>query len=256
MFWYWEGYHPPHNKERILPGGMMEITINMTNTPFCIYDHESGDASCVVYGPMLAGARTEPFVIDTAEPMNLLSVLFKPGGAPPFFGVSGRDLHNLHLPLEDVWGVDACDLYCDLREAPTTLARFRLLERALAKRLIDPHQRHRAVNYALEMFQSALPSVTVKQVQRDIALSSTRFLQVFREEVGMTPKQFSRVQRFQRALDHIAHEEVVDWAEVALACGYYDQSHFINEFRSFAGITPSAYAPQSAEHRLNVPVLD
>jgi hypothetical protein len=58
-------------------------------------------------------------------------------------------------------------------------------------------------------------------------------------EVGMTPKLFLRIQRFQRALAKIG---CLDRAQVALACGYFDQSHLIRDFSEFAGITPAEYA--------------
>ena len=66
-------------------------------------------------------------------------------------------------------------------------------------------------------------------------------LDLFTAEVGLTPKVFSRLRRFRRALDRVADRPAVDWTVIALECGYYDQAHFIHDFRSFAGMTPTAY---------------
>jgi len=252
MFWYWEDYHPTHPRERILPGGMMEITISLSDVPFQIDD----GASHSIRGPMAAGARSTPFIIDTSQPMSILSVWFKPGGALPFFGVPGHELHNLHLPLEILWGRSANYLYEQLREAKSSAERFRILECALLARLYHADERHQAVNYALNIFRASPHTVKISDVVDAIALSPTRFIQVFREDVGMTPKQFCRVQRFQHALNLIASQQSVNWVDVALACGYYDQAHFINDFRRLAGITPALYAPQSREHNTNLPVHD
>jgi AraC-like DNA-binding protein len=52
---------------------------------------------------------------------------------------------------------------------------------------------------------------------------------------------FARVCSFQRAIDWIGHKPAVDWADAAVACGYYDQAHFIHEFRAFSGLTPASY---------------
>lgn len=257
MLWYWEGYNPPHPRERILPGGMMEITISLTEAPFRIH-HTPHDSPQVITGPMAAGARSTYFVIDTAKPMSILSVWFKPGGALPFFGASGQELHNLHLPLETLWGMQARDLYDKLMEEQTTQQRFRILEDVLLKRLYlyTHRERHPAVRYALQRFGMVPQIETVGHVVEAISLSATRFIRVFREDVGMTPKQFCRVQRFQHALRLIADRQSVSWVDVALCSGYYDQSHFINDFRALAGITPAAYAPQSREHNTNLPVHD
>lgn len=255
MLWYWEGYHPPHPRERILPGGMMELTINLTDEPFLLYKTRHDQRPQSIYGPMATGARSRYFVIDTTRPASILAVWFRPGGALAFFGASAAELHNLHLPLETLWGAAAHDLYCQLLEARTTPERFRILEHALLRRLTNAADRHRAIGYALANFCVVPQSRTVADVVSRIALSQTRFIQLFRDEVGMTPKLFCRIQRFQVALRLIARQPSRSLADVALTCGYYDQAHFINDFHAFAGITPTAYNPQSAEHTSNLPLL-
>ena len=74
-----------------------------------------------------------------------------------------------------------------------------------------------------------------------IGLSAKRFIERFREQVGITPKVYCRIRRFQRAVTMATRGRQVEWTRVALDCGYFDQAHFIHDFRSFAGLTPSAY---------------
>ena len=256
MFWYWEGYHPPHTKERILPGGMMEITINLNEIPFRIHDAQQDSNPLEIKECLVSGARSTYFVIETSKPMSILSVWFKPGGALTLLGVNGNEIHNRHLPLETLWGQFAYELYGRLQEAQTANQYFRILEKALLQKLTTSSEQHRAVRYALRCFMQSPHSVTISKVVNAIALSPTRFIQVFREDVGLSPKQFCRVQRFQKSLHLIANRPTTNWVDVALACGYYDQSHFINDFRGFAGITPSHYAPQSPNHNTNLPLYD
>ena len=253
MLWYWEGYHPPHPKERILPGGMMEITINLSPAPFRICDARG---KYDIGGPLVAGARSTFFVVETVQPMSILSVWFKPGGALPFFGVPGHELQNRHVPLEALWGRKARELHSRLYDARTTVDRFHVLERALLDQLLNAGERHRAVHYALNIFRTVPHQQSIHAVVEAIALSPPRFIQIFRDDVGMSPKQFCRVQRFQRALKLLATRKDLPLIEVALACGYYDQAHFTNDFRAFAGITPTAYAPQSSDHIMNLPFND
>ncbi|MEQ8677090.1 MAG: helix-turn-helix transcriptional regulator [Aggregatilineales bacterium] len=256
MFWYWAGYHPPHKKERILPHGLMEMTINLADEPLVFSYPEDGYVPHPIYGPIVAGARSDYFVIDTNRPASILSVWFKAGGARAFFGASANALHNQHLSLDVLWGYDAHDLYCQLLEAPSTVHRFRLLETALTNRLKRASVRHRAVDYALNAFSKQPHNITIAQIVDEIALSPTRFIQVFREEIGITPKLFCRVQRFQHALSLIAQQRHHSWTDVALRCGYFDQAHFINDFQHFAGITPTMYAPQSPDHNSNLPFFE
>ena len=74
-----------------------------------------------------------------------------------------------------------------------------------------------------------------------ISLSPKRFIERFRTQVGVTPKRFCRILRFQHAVTQAHRTAGIDWADVALACGYFDQPHLIHDFRAFAGMTPSAY---------------
>ena len=251
MFWAWEDYNMPHSRERILPIGMMEITFDLDGGRFIVSDDASDAIS--FRGPMVVGPRSKHFVIDTSRSMSLLSILFKPGGALPFLNISGSELHNQHAYLDNFWGRDADNLYCQLLDAPTTAARFEILEATLLLRLQRVHVRHRAVVYALKLLQQVPHAQTIRDITNTIALSPPHFIRLFKEETGLTPKLFSRVQRFRYALDMITKYPTPNWTDIALTSGYYDQSHFINEFQTFAGIAPSQYAPQSREHNVNLP---
>jgi len=254
MFWYWEGYHPPHPAERILPSGTMEITISLSDTPFRVYDETPGRTPTDIVGPMVVGPHSRHFIIETAQPMSLLSVWFKAGGALALFGLGGHEMHNTHLPLNLLWGSQADKLYDDLMKAPTTRARFRILEAALTAHLHRSDHQHSAVQHALQHFCKMPTEKTVHEVVHEVGLSATRFIEVFRADVGLTPKKFCRVKRFQAALKLIASQQFTQWVDVALACGYYDQSHFINDFQHFAGILPTSYLPQNQDHNMNLPV--
>ncbi len=70
---------------------------------------------------------------------------------------------------------------------------------------------------------------------------------MFREEVGLAPKTWLRVQRFQRAVQQLYAGVDVRWAELALDCGYYDQAHFANEFRAFSGVDATTYTAQRTQ---------
>ena len=105
-------------------------------------------------------------------------------------------------------------------------------------------ERHYAVSTALAAFRRKT-GTAVRDIAKSVGLSQRRFIEVFKAEVGMTPKLFSRVQRFQQARATI-HRQVkaADWAGIAMECGYYDQSHLIREFVEFSGLSPAAYLRQ------------
>jgi len=255
MFWHWEDYMPSHARERILPTGLMELTINLSERSFNIYSPHTKSSREVDHS-IVVGIQSEYFVIDTSQPTTILSVLFKSGGLSGLLGASASELHNQIIPLNDVWGFQADSLYDQLLNISCIAERFRILEAVLLNHLDDQYERHYATNMALDILESNTSLKPIAYLEKEVALSPTRFIQVFREDMGVTPKVYSRLYRFQRTLDIIANNPNLSWADIAFTCGYYDQSHMINEFQKFSGITPSAYAPQSIVHNKNLPYLE
>jgi AraC-like DNA-binding protein len=256
ILWLYEGYTQPHAKERLLPTGTFDLVINLHEDQARIYDKDDHDQFRRLRGTLVCGAHSEFFVIDTAAQLAVLGVHFKAGGAFPFLKLPAGELHNLHVSLEDLWGAAANELRERLLEARTAEAKFRVLEQALLAQAKLPLARHPAVNFALREFHCVPHARTIADVTGRSGLSARRFIQVFHEQVGLTPKLFCRVRRFQQVLRLIHRAQQVDWADVALACGYFDQAHFIRDFQAFSGINPSTYLVQRSDHLNHVPLPD
>jgi len=256
LLWLYEGYQQPHAKERLLPDGSMELVINLNEDLTRVYDPHDTEKVRTLRGPVMVGAHSEFFVIDTAEQHSVAGVHFKPGGAFPFLDVPAAELHNTLVSLEDLWGSMAGQLRERLMEAVTAQDKLHVLEQALLARAAARLERHPAVAFALREFRGAPHTHTIAEVTGQIGLSAKRFIEVFSGEVGLTPKLFCRVRRFQRVLRRIGGGRPVEWAAVAADCGYFDQAHFIHDFRAFSGINPSAYIAQRTEHLNHVPLID
>lgn len=254
QFWLIEDYLPLHSQERILPFGAMELLIVLSDNALRLLYPDNGDKYQYFRRSLVAGARSEHFIVDTAEATTILGVYFKPAASSPFFGIPANKLQNLHVPLDVLWGMTAADVRDQLLERPTPADKFQLLEMILLNQLARSEARHPAVAYALSAFNRIPQEQTILQITEQISMSPRRFIQVFNDEVGLTPKLYCRVVRFHRALNLITQRRSGEWSDIALLCGYYDQSHFINEFKDFTGIRPTQYYPQSPEHLTNVPV--
>jgi AraC-like DNA-binding protein len=241
LLWLCEGEAPAHARERVLPTGTVEMVIPLQD--------DSG-------GPLICGPYSEFFVIETAQKASIMGVHFKPGGAFPFLPLPAGELHNANVALDTFWGTHACQLHDRLREARTPAARFRILEQSLLARAARPLARHPAFAFALKEFQDVRQPHTVAEVTKHLGFSPRRFIQTFTDEVGLTPKLFCRIHRFQEVLRLIDKNQRFDWANVALACGYYDQAHFIHDFRAFSGLNPTTYLRDRGEHFNHVPLAD
>jgi AraC-like DNA-binding protein len=229
VIWIYEGYSQPHAQERLLPTGAMDLVISLDE------DDRIGSA--------VSGARSEFAVLDTSRPFGIIGAHFKPGGGFPFFGTPAGELQNLGVPLDAVWGHDAIEVRDQMLEAKTAESRFCILEKALLAKAAGRLSHHPAVRYALGEFDRS-SCCSVAEVTGRIGLSPRRFIEVFRNEVGLAPKVFCRIRRFQEVLKAIEDSTNVDWTEVALSCGYFDQAHFIHDFHAFSGINPSTYLRQ------------
>jgi AraC-like DNA-binding protein len=128
---------------------------------------------------------------------------------------------------------------------------FSILENALLAQLARPLVLHPAVAFAVRSLAGAC---RVSEVVDRVGLSSRRFIEVFHHQIGLTPKVFQRVCRFQRALRTLHNGAAPDLADLALNCGYYDQPHFINDFRTFSGMTPLEYLTVATPHLNHVPL--
>jgi AraC-like DNA-binding protein len=244
----------PHKKERLLPDGSVELVMNLRDEVVRVYDGEDPGRSHTFGHAVVGGPHSSFFVIDTDQQENLVGVHFKPGGAFPFLGPPADELHNLHVGLEDLWGALARRLRERLLEAPDEPRKARIVEEVLLERAGRSLDRHPAVVFALGHFQRVPHVRTISQVTRQIGLSPHRFIQVFREEVGLTPKLFCRVRRFHEAIRRAHRQERVDWIDLALGCGYFDQAHFIKDFQAFSGLNPSTWLVQRTDHLNHVPL--
>ncbi|MCK6628875.1 MAG: helix-turn-helix domain-containing protein [Anaerolineae bacterium] len=255
LFWWYESDRVIHTKERVLPTGAVQLIINLHEDVIRTYNPHNPEQFQSFLGCLVAGPYTEFTVIDTASQVSTLGVSFKPGGSFPFLKLPTCELQNMDVSLDTLWAAAASCLREQLLEAATPRARFRLLERALLAQLTESPAPHPAVAFAVrELQKPIIPPIST--VTDQIGLSPRCFIQHFRQEVGLTPKLFSRVQRFQRVLLRLQPDQAVDWADVALSCGYFDQAHFIHDFQAFSGLNPTTYLAQRNGHYNHVLLPD
>jgi len=236
--WYCEAYQAARRYERVLPNGTFQLVIDLASA----------------FPPLIVGMRSRYAVLDTAALRSIMGVLFRPGGARAFFDAPADAFYNQEIPLDLVWGSDAMGLRVRLQEAATPAEKFRALEAALERRAKKRLELHSAVRYGLGEFRRMPHTRGVLRVTREAGLSRRRFSQLFREQVGLTPKLYCRLHRFQQVLRQIAGGGPVDWADVALAGGYCDQAHLAHEFRDFSGISPGAYLASDPPFPNHVPM--
>jgi AraC-like DNA-binding protein len=239
--WYFRSAPRPFALERVLPRGTAQLVVNLRDDETRLYDEARPGVCLTAPGAVLTGPGTRFEIIDTDEQEHVVGVSFRPGGTRPLFPIPAHELTGPDVPLECLWSVtDVALLREQLLGAVSPEAALDVMEGALLAAWRD-QPLHRAVGAALDTFHHTPHAVRVADVAAAVGLSVRRFIEAFRHDVGLTPKQFCRVRRFQQAVAAAHACPQVNWPEVALSCGYYDQAHFIHDFRAFSGLTPTAY---------------
>jgi AraC-like DNA-binding protein len=174
------------------------------------------------------------------------------GGAFPFLGIPAGDLEGRHAPLEALWGAAARTLRDRLLEASTATARFGILERFLLERARGPMRQSGVLSAALRALDEP-GGVSVAEVNRRTGLSPKRLIALFRDQVGLGPKAFGRVRRFQAALRGLA-DASTRGAALAADLGYCDQAHFDREFRVLTGVSPREFRAAGSARPNHLPL--
>jgi AraC-like DNA-binding protein len=245
----------PHALERILPTGAGQLIVNLKEDRTRIYDPNSPHRCSSTAGTILAGAQSRYQIIDTSEQEYVAGVAFRPGGTAAFVRAPAYEMCNADTPLELLWGRQrTADIREQLLERSDPDAQVDAIEGVL-RDMMRPTGLHPAVTFALRAFNRVPITTNIGAVTDAIGMSAKRFIERFKAQVGFSPKRYCRVRRFQRAVAHAHQGEHVDWAQVALDCGYYDQAHFIHEFRAFSGLTPTDYLASRTEFQNHVKFL-
>jgi AraC-like DNA-binding protein len=236
--WVVEGT-PGAQRERVLPTGGLELLFNLVDAQGGLIYDPSGRAHRSNATAAIAGCYGTAFEYDTRVRTYVAGVHFKPGGAARLLGAPAGAFANLHVDLAAVWGRAASELRDRLCEAASSRDQFDVLERVLVARLPSRWQPRPAVTCALA--ELARPDVEVGSVARTVGLSRRRLIEVFSDDVGITPKRYAMVRRFQRALELSARSRIPSWSGIAVQAGYYDQPHLCRDWRELTGLSPQDF---------------
>jgi len=188
-------------------------------------------------GPRIVGTMTSVQRFALASGQLQMGVRFRPAMAPGFVRAPGSQTTGRLLPLDDVWGPQGRQLGERIGEAKSAQQCIALLE----AELVDDSEPNIVQKMSAHIVGCG-GQVRVADLAFDAAMSARQLRRLFLEQMGLTPKHFCRVIRFRHSLPRLRGAPRGDWTQVALECGYYDQAHFIHEFREFSGYTPGEFA--------------
>jgi len=212
----------PSGEHRVLPDGCADL----------VFDLSAGESTAV-------GTMTKPLYLPPGGSYEFAGVRFRPGRAAAFLRMPLAEITDARVPLGDIWkGWSDDAIWTRNRRAESpSLQMVTRLEAELLRRL-DP-DRDRRVDEAIARIVDSGGTLRIEPLAREIGISRQHLARQFLHHVGISPKTFARVMRFRRVTDTLHADR--DWADVAVANGFYDQSHLIADFRELAGTTPDAF---------------
>ncbi len=243
-FWSLE-YDPSGTSEleTILPDGCPEVVFNLSDRFRRFKSHTDHE---IQPSTLVAGQMTRSITIAPTGRVELFGVRFQPYGAFAFLRAPLSELTDRIEPLELLLP----NVEAELRERLSRAAGFSKRIRIFETAFIDTLDEKREAPSKLACIAEQLASGRrVKSVTNEFGWTERSLERDFRKYVGLTPKMFGRVSRFSVIARSIESGRASDMLSLTLDLGYYDQAHMINEFRSFAGQSPTAFA--NGLHRLS-----
>ncbi|HMQ61996.1 MAG TPA: AraC family transcriptional regulator [Flavilitoribacter sp.] len=253
-FFYYTGFQPGHAVDRFIPDGNVYMIFDLTDRPKYIYDNHTLKEIQSCKRVWFSGFRTEPITIPSGAESEMIVVNFHKGKAFPFLSLPLGEVTNYVVDAELVLKNDILDLRDRLVEAATIDAKFHILEQHLLGDFLNHLQLNPFVDFVISSIENSPHRLSLKLVADKVGYSQKHTIKLFRDHVGVTPKEFLRIVRFQKAVAEIEQGGFVSWTALADDCGYYDQSHFIADFRFFSGFTPVEYLSQRGEFLNYLPI--
>jgi AraC-like DNA-binding protein len=222
---------------REVPTEIIPVIINF-GAPVRLFDAQD-PSRWTDYRSFTTGAYDSHVLVGSSGPSGGLQINMSILGARLFLGRPLRDLRNRAVGLDDVLGGEARRLTMELYDAPSWEARFTILDRELAARILTAKAPPACVTWVWRRLVETGGRVSIGALVGEVGFSQKHLIGQFREQIGLSPKTLARVLRFGRAIQMIKSGGGARLAEIAQDCGYYDQAHFSRDFHAFAGVTPT-----------------
>lgn len=242
-FWSLESDDETHERERVFPDGSIELILHFGD--FFQKYNTTGKAS-VQHRSFFHGQLKRYIELQPTGKVGIFSVRFHPAGLRPFVPFSIDEITDITATTAFAWGEKATQLEIDLLKAESTDQRIAVMEAFLLSQL-NPEQVDTIVEKCVEQIIEQAGISSVDEIARQQAIGKRALERRFQQSVGLSPKLFARIIRFNYALQLIEKRDFSNFTSVAYEGGFYDQAHFIKDFHDFTGLNPKQYFSENLE---------
>lgn len=225
-------------KQRIVPDGCMEMIFHFGD----LYKQYLSDGSVIIQPRCFVfGQITSPLDIEPTGCTGIFAVRFFPEGFVPFSTLPISEMENRAVPLSELFGQAGIHLEQEVISAQTTEERIVLCEKFLISRLTTPATIDRVVKSSVETILNLNGQLSVNELIQHVGISRRQLERRFSSVVGISPKQLARIIRLQATIKMLLNGQFTSLTAVAYEGDFYDQAHFIKDFKAFTGMSPKKF---------------
>ncbi len=225
-------------KQTIVPDGCLEMIFHYGD----LYKQYVENGNSIIQPRcFVIGQLTRPLEIEPTGETGIFSVRFHPNGFLPFATIPIKEMENTVVPLGILFGKEGQKIEQKVLKANATSERIKLIETFLLSRLTDAKTVDGIVKSILETILTANGQLSVDELSKQTNINRRQLERKFSSTIGLSPKQLSKIIRLQATLKMLLNKEFTSLTALAYEGEYYDQAHFIKDFREFTGLTPKEF---------------
>jgi AraC-like DNA-binding protein len=238
-YWTLESPKEEHpQRQTIVADGCMEMIFHYGDLYRQYLDDEN---SIVQPRSFVIGQLTRPLEIEPTGSTGIFSVRFHPDGFLPFSTIPIRQLENKAVSLEELFGAEGIEIEQKIVKANTTSERINHIGAFLLSRLTDSETVERIIKATVNLILTANGQLSVDELSKQINVNRRQLERKFSSVIGLSPKKLSKTVRLQATLKMLLNKKFTSLTALAYEGEYYDQAHFINDFKEFTGLTPKEF---------------
>lgn len=225
-------------KQTIVPDGCMEMIFHYKD----LYRQYTDNGKSIIQPRcFVIGQLTQPLEIAPTGETGIFSVRFHPNGFRPFATIPIKRMENTAVSLEKIFGKEGLEIEEKILSTHSTLERIHLIEVFLLERLKNAQMIDRIVKSTVETILTGNGQLSVDELSKQINSNRRQLERKFSSVIGLSPKQLSKTIRLQSTLKMLLDKNFTSLTTLAYENEYYDQAHFIKDFKEFTGLTPKEF---------------
>lgn len=238
-YWTLEGEkESTPQRNTIVPDGTMKLIFHYGDT----YKHHPNNGESIILPKcFLIGQLTKPYVVEPIGITGSFVVRFHPNGFLPFSTIPIKEMENTAIPLDKLFGKDGKEVGENILNANSTFERIKIIETFLLNRLTDKQVIDNIVALTIETILNANGQFSVNEHSLQNNINRRQLTRKFSSTIGLSPKQLSKTIRLQASLKSLLTKEIKSLTDLAYENEYFDQAHFIKDFKEFTGLTPKEF---------------